>query len=961
MSNMRKLLMGLMTFLFITSAWSLKIDSRRKQLLEIVNEELREVIRLNRQIGSRNPNLLLRMAELYLEKARIIKDLENREFISTPPDERQNINRKDFFLKSRKYFINAQKTCYYILKRFKRFKGRADVFYILAYNAKEFQQNDKAKVFFQKSIKSSGGDSYTRAKSKLALAEMYYNQKKYKRAIPLYEGALKKRNQKWWTKDAYNLSWCYFRAGYKSKAIKTMKTVYDLSSNPKYVDVRDLVSRDLAYFYSDVGNTTKAIAFYKSIGKDIGKNLFRVGKYLKGQGRSTSAEKSLSEALKYTESLEAKVDINTELLSIYEKFGKIKKHLKVCQELHGYYKKGLLSPKQLEDLKFHVGKMSALLQKQVVSKAYRTQKRVQRFKAKNAVAYFKILSDLQKDKDYLSIFHAAETQYAVKKYDDAIGLYDRSYEAAKIQKNSKIQKLALDGMMASLGGKGVSKKNKDKFLIKVYNIFLTRYPQSKKSFKIYQRLFSAYNESKKISEAESILFRFRQSFPKAISKQEAMLANIMDYYKDKNDKMKVKLWVKRINEGEFVVSKNYAKKLRLLLLSMEFDKVEKFNTKGEKVEALRGYLAIYKDPRSSKDAKRNSAYNIAVLFHELNYKNKTYDWTVRALDLMRAKQVKKFEQSFLLIASSLYSQREFSKSADLNKRVFNKLCSIKSRNKEIFYKNTNILYLAEGMTSEAESFSNSARKCGVPLATRIETSLDILKGIGEQQRWQSFSDRVLNLLKTSQAWPNLIYPLSQLRDAYYRSGNTSLATKTNLKLLSLYKKCKARGLKIPLEGLDIVAINKFSGLNSIRQQLRKEKMAFPENVYNKRLKRKFSLLDKLTIKASEILNIGSGRGLTYTYSILIQSYRDLANEIKFFTPPGKSPEYIKSFKKSMRDLAGPISNKANDFAREAKSQLMRNQILSEDNYYILGSQKLAITPIFFPRKKGVLMDKGGKR
>jgi tetratricopeptide (TPR) repeat protein len=167
------------------------VERRRAQLIEIIDEELKEVIRLNRQIGSKNPNLLLRMAELYLEKARLINEEENMKWITLSPEEASSRDQKEHYKNSRKYFVMAQKTCYYILKRFKKFKGRADVYYILAYNAKEFQQEKKAKKFFIRAIKYAKRGSYTEIKSKLALGEMYYNEKKYKKAIPLYEVALK--------------------------------------------------------------------------------------------------------------------------------------------------------------------------------------------------------------------------------------------------------------------------------------------------------------------------------------------------------------------------------------------------------------------------------------------------------------------------------------------------------------------------------------------------------------------------------------------------------------------------------------------------------------------------------------------------------------------------------------------------------------------------------------------------
>ena len=71
------LLAVLVSAVFKTSPVKANVEQRRIQILNLIEEELREVKRLNKQNGSRNASLLLRMAELLLEKARHIKEKEN--------------------------------------------------------------------------------------------------------------------------------------------------------------------------------------------------------------------------------------------------------------------------------------------------------------------------------------------------------------------------------------------------------------------------------------------------------------------------------------------------------------------------------------------------------------------------------------------------------------------------------------------------------------------------------------------------------------------------------------------------------------------------------------------------------------------------------------------------------------------------------------------------------------------
>ncbi len=961
MKSSLKVFIFILSIVFIAPKTFANGQERRQELVKIIDEELSEVVRLNRQIGAKNPKLLLRMAELYLEKARIVNEEENYRWITLSPEESKRVNQKEFYKTSRKYFQMAQKTCYYILKRFKRFNGRADVYYILAYNAKEFQQDKKAMAFFKKALKYAKKNSYTERKSKVALAELYYNKKQYKTAIPLYASALQSKEDKWWTKDAFNLAWCYFRVGRTSKAIEVMEAVHKMSGSDKYVDISSQVERDLAYFYSEAGQSNKAVAFYNKIGKDIGANLLNVGIYLKGQGKYTSAESTLSKAVTHASNDETRNQIYIELLSLYERHGKLRKHLDVSEKLFDSFKKKQLTQQQIEDLKYHVATMSTQLQKQVVSKAYRRNKKAQSQKADYATAYFKMRAILEGSGEYKSIFHAAETQYAIKNYDKAAGLYDNSYDGAIAAGDKKIARLSLDGLMASLGGKGVNKKTTDKYLTKAYTAYLSGNPRSKKSFKIYQRLFSQQYEDGDIKAAEKTLQQFKFHFPAAVDKQEAMLARVIDFHKKNNDRENIKIWVAKINSGEFNVTKKFATKLRLILLSIQFDKVEKFNSKGDKVAALKGYLAIYKEPTSSTEAKKNAAYNIAVLFHELGNVNETYGWARRSLDLMNNSDIYKFEDSFMAIATGLFNRRQFRRAAEINELTLEKICKKKSKVKNILFQNANVIYLAEDNAEKSYEVISMASKCYIKSQVYLEAQLDLLKVLAEQGRWESFDNLLGQLKRNKKAWGNLVFPLSQLRDAYFARGLKKEAVAANNEMISYFNKAKSNRIDIPLEGLDVVALNYIESAKRSAEDLEKVQLTFPENKYNQILKKKFAMIDALTSKTLDLFKIGSGVGMVEGYKILVESYQKMGEEIAAFTPPGKGADYVNSFKNSMGQISQTLMSKAEDFRREAQGQINKSKILAKNNYFFMTNNKLPIIPHFFPSKTGVLMDRGGKR
>jgi tetratricopeptide (TPR) repeat protein len=953
------LLAVLVSAVFKTSPVKANVEQRRIQILNLIEEELREVKRLNKQNGSRNASLLLRMAELLLEKARHIKEKENFTFLKIPVEQRRNKNKKDYFKVSRRYFIQAQKTCRYILKRFKKLKSRGNVYYILAYNSKEFQKHQNAEKYFKAAIKYSRKGAEINSKSKLALAEILFNKQKYSKAIPLYEQALQKIKDRWLSKDTYNLAWCYFRINRYTKAISKLKKAYALSKNSKYVDMSKQVERDLAYFYTAAGKTSKAVSFYRKIGADITKNLIKVSDFLIKQAKYSDAEKTLQQALNYVKNDQERVSIHMELLHLYDKFGNTKKHLRSTKILLSLYQQKKLSKDEYQTLKFHAQSRAALLQKQAASKTYSTMKKIRDRKTRYAVEYFAIIGKLNPGKEYMSDFHSAETNYNARSFTKALKKYHLAYNGAKLVGNKKIAKLSLDGLLASLGERGVRKETINKYLMPAYIAFVSDRPRAKENNKILQRLYSLHMDKKDIKEAEQVMILFKEKFPNDQQTSEAMLAQIMDHHRKLKNEKEIISWVRRINKGEFKVSRRYAKKVKLLLLTMQFDDIEKANNSGNKKVAMQGYFKIYKAVESSAEAKKNAAYNLATLFHQLADAERTYLWSKQALSMMKSNNVRRFESSFVTIATELFNRRRFSKAAKLNEILLQKLCIKRSRNKNNFFKNANVIYLANDDFIGSERIFKQAYKCKISKKIINEAVTEQIKYLVETEKWSLLETKINTHQRTTSLYAALIYPMSILSRAYRATGRIEKAENLERKLLKTYTLAKRRNQNIELEGLDAVAKLKLQQLKIQSQKLYATKLSFPENTYNKILQRKFSQLDKVTTDAMNVLESGSGEGIINSYLVLVSAYESMVKEITGFTPPGKSLAYVKGFQREMNQLVKPIEKKAREFRTEANRQISRSSILSTANAWFLNKASFNIK--YFYNRGSVLMDRGGNK
>jgi tetratricopeptide (TPR) repeat protein len=936
------------------------VEQRRAELIRILDEELKEVTRLNKQTNGARPDLMLRMAQVLLEKGRLLKDLENQKYLEIPPTERAKVNKDEHFKESRRYFDQAQKTVLVLFKKFKKFDEKADAYYVLAYNAKELKQDEQSKKYFQKVLEESRGDTLVADKSKISLAEMYFNSGSYDKSLSYYESSLKTKRDKWWTKDAFNLAWCYYKVGKTDKAISTMNEIYDLSKNPKYIDMSRSIERDIALFYTEAGRPQEAVAFYKRNGKSVSEVMLKVGRYLKLQGKFSSAEKTLNEGLQHKQNEKEEIDINVELLSLYEKFGRDDRHLEACRVLAKYFDKGLLNAEQTESLRFNAQKMSALLQQQIVNKTYQHIPETQAKKANAAQEYFMIEAKLDPEKAQLSYFHAGETLFSMGKYDQAVPMYAESIKLSQKNNDKKTEGLAGTSLLVSLG-KNVTKETATKYMIPAYEGYLAANPKSEKANAVYQRLFSAQMEKKNLPDAEKTLMNYKAAFPAENETQEKMLAQVMDHYKSQGDKASLYAWAKKIDAQEFKVSPEYAKKVKALMMGMQFENVEQANSKGDKRGALAGYIQIYKAPDSDNEAKKMAAYNIAVLSYENGDYQEMYNWADRASTLMTADEVVKFEKDYILFSTDLFQRRQFEMSSKLSEKNFDKICSTKSQNKRVFFKNANVIYLAEKQFDKSKNLLAKGSKCGISSDVIWSGQLDHLNELASSNKWGSYSEVIKALEESKTSWASLIYPSSLLANELESMGRIDDAKKVRAKMLAYYDASKKQKAELPLEALDAISYVRLAAVEDKLKNFNAMKLQFPEAEYNKMLKTKFSKLDQLTSEAIAIAEMGSGVGIVRAYRLVVTAHESLHDEIIAFTPPGKSEEYVTSFKASMKKVADPIGAQAKDFRVTAIGKIEKENILSPDNTWFLIKNEFGFIPEYFSERGASLIEVEGDK
>jgi len=920
----------IMIFLILNSSivMSSEIDKRRDEILKIISEELIEVQKLDKQARGLNPDLQLQIAELNLEKARLYREKENQDYLKIPTKKRSRVNKAKFFSQSNKYYREANNIGIRITKKYKNYKRLGEVYYILGFNAKEANNAKVASKYLALASRKSG-DSKTKVKAQISLAEVYYNEKNYRKAIPLYESALSQHTDKWWTKDAFNLAWSYFRENRYGPAISKLQEVYAKSRDKRFIDMSDQVERDIGLFYATSGRIDEGIKFYKNLKIDFTDHLLKIANNLNEQGQYTRAEGVLQQALKFEKDEKKEISIKIELLVLYEKFGKYSSHQKVSADLYRKFLEKKINSDQLTTLKYQFAKVAAILQKQVVSNTYVKLRKTREAKARQAIIYFGYLSVLEPSKTDEYLYLKAETAFACKLNSDAYVYYRETFEYSENNKAPKFKMKSMEGMLAILS---LNRKDDLKQNIYVFEKYIANWPNDKSAKDIYQRLFTSYMSINEYEKAKRTLNTFVKYYPKDIV-QEAMIAKLMDQKRKEKDDKEIRVWIAQIDAGKYFVSNKYKIKLQELLTTMQIEDVQTNLSKGNKKVALIGYHQILEDKYSTKRSKINAKYNLAALYFELGDTDNAYKWSMSSINEMGVKDVYKFSSAFVSISNFLFSSLEFDMSAKLAEEFFDKICKVKTKKKQIAFKNAAFIYLANRDITSTQRLINKGSACKISRDLISEIEYEILKEYGMKKDWQNFEKYLYKLSSVKSLSHKIIDEFILYIEINERYKNSEKVKQLSAIAWKLYYSAKKNRESITLSSLDYFADSLIEKMNATASSIRSIEFAFPEKVFAIRQKEKLSQLTKITEQANDVQSVGSGRGIAYSYKLLNEIYKEVADDIYKFEPAGKSPEYIKQFKKDFNNVGDQINAASKQYYAEAVKAIHNNKILSDVNGY----------------------------
>ena len=422
-----------------------KADEKRDKAIELLQKIIKKTRNLNEKA-----NLLLRLAELYWEKARAL-DFElfleyetkhkkwetNKKRGSEPILDTRSSNQ------FRQKAINIYRS---VIKRYKTFDRKDFAFFHLGVNLHDMGQTEKAFSTFRSLVTKYPNSSYI-GDARFYMGEYYFNKIQIHKAIAEYKKVLALRNPKSYGTGLYKLGWCYYNLNDFTKAIETFKKVVSFSekqtelASSQKISLKEEALNDLIRIYVELGEIESAEKYFIEIGGDeyYKKLLKKLGDAFTASG---DYDKALSTYDRFLEVAALHPDAPTVHKAKIDLIDKLHEPQKAVQELSFlkklYFTKSLWYKKNRDNSQ---AIESANLSIEGIAKkiAVKYHKEAQNKKSKNlytlALKAYQIYLDLfpESKESYNIRFFIAEIQYFLKNYRKACPIYDDIHDDPSIK------------------------------------------------------------------------------------------------------------------------------------------------------------------------------------------------------------------------------------------------------------------------------------------------------------------------------------------------------------------------------------------------------------------------------------------------------------------------------------------------------------------------------------------------
>lgn len=923
--------------LLILSFNALSEIDRDKTIKKLLKDEIKMV----ENVKSKKPKLLYRLLELYSEELNIIKNRENENFLNNFAKGKKK--KVDYFVNSIKRYKEVKLFGLDIIKKFPKNKFKADIYYTLALNSRDYGTDDQTEKYLNIALANTKEkDLISNIKS--ALGDHYYNLKKYDKAIALYSDLTKNHKDEWISKNTFNLAWCYLKTKKNEIALNTMIEAYYLGKQPGLVNIADQALSNLPLFFSVNEKIEDGLNFFTTEVKEPAEYILKMARRSAENGDYAGGlfliNKSKERFTKQSQDLQL-LNINVFELDFYTIFKRWKKHKEASIDIVNIFKK-LNSKNDLFDeainkLKEHAGS----IQKKIARNQKAGFNEFEGNLTKETIDYFDYLISLDHINKHKYLYFQGETSLSSKLYSSAIRFYKKSVEIALEGKSDQhildIAQKSIESILYCIERTNDNKIENTRF---AYFANTTLFPKTEKSQKIYPRYFALELKERKDEEAIRVLDKYIEHFPKDEKDHRKLFIEIVDFYAANSNTNKLAGTVNQMKKGKLSFDPTYIEKTEVVLGNILFKEFLKLENNSNISQAIEGYLSLFSYEHYPKNIRGRAAYNMAIAYSKISELSKSYEWLQKSFEFLDAKEKAKIVKSSLALSELYFLKQDFNISYRANVFLYNNFCDKSFAERINFYNNSVNVSLYADKYEETLISLESYKQCSIPEQIHIENINKVSNHLILFRRSGELANFSIKYKKFNNIVNNYYDSLVQSYwKSFWDNDEKEMITTINridhLKNLKLVTADQLKELKY---------IQLISDFQTVSDKFQKSSIysseVFNEEEFNGKLSSFLNELNILKSKSAELIKTSNSHIVLAAYHLMDTNFKAAAEKLTSLVLKIEDQNYKNGLMKHMNGIADKMLAESEKYLVTLRKTVNKNIIFSPYTKYTQNNEAI---------------------
>ncbi|MBX7231193.1 MAG: tetratricopeptide repeat protein [Bdellovibrionales bacterium] len=914
--------------------------SNEAELEKVTDQQIRQAYKLTQQFKNsrRRGELWLRLAELYVEKSRMIEyrlqneyDVKLKKFQSGESKLKPRLNLQD----SQSYNQKAIQLYEAFLNDFPNDPKGDQALFFLGYNYFELNNEAKGKSFYELLTQKFPNSPFV-DESRFALGEYYFDQEKWGDAVGYYQKVAANKEARLYSFGLYKTAWCEYKLGKVKEGLKYLERVIrvgriaksksnEASGGVSHIRLASEALKDLVVFYAEVGSPESAQSYFQKVAgeKNVLNLTEKLAYYYADSGNKTGAKILFKELVERNPNSPKAYDYQYQIVNMYAATGDakvFKDELYQWITLYGPESKWAQVNSKNKDL---INKANLLiestLRNYVLQQHQTAQNSHTEFAQKLALAGYELYFNTFKDSVKLDEMHFffAELLFDLQNYERAAYHYMWVNEHAP---KSKYNEKSLLNAVLSLEKKlphvdEIRKEVGDttepvefdkiiKSFEKAAKAYLQAFPNHENSVAINYRLGSLYYYYNQFDKALVIFEEVYTKHPK--SQFAEFAANLtLDIYNIRKDYVGLEKAGQKILVQPELAHSGVGNQIKNILQRASFKKAQDLETGKNYLKSAEAYESFSRS-QSQSELTETAMFNAGVNYERGGDLNKALEMYVALQSAKSSKNanLKKNASKFIAILYEKTGQYAHAAQAFENYAHQNE----KDKESVNFYFNAGVIY--DGLNQYQKALNCYQRYFDLSRNKDRNEALFLMAKVWEKKKSprQSLEFYQKYFSANPKNGSSLIETALAIAKLFEAKGQKKLADEWYQKTISIQQRISKPEAPI---GVANAAHAKFRLVYKTFEELKSIRIPAQPQKQAKVVQQKLAFLDRLKNELARVIKYDDGDQIVASLTLIGQAYQHMAASIYAVPlPKNLDAEGLKTYQKGVEDIAKPFQAEA---------------------------------------------------